>query len=582
MSLERVPEPGLETGLLLVFLCTVLIGGLLFGSFAIILTVIILCVQKFLSGGRKVTVILLMTGMLLLFFFGRTAEDLYWQTRFDLIWQALSTPDGISVWALDLNICVESLAGALLLAAFISLAFELWSLSPYRRLLKRQEEDQHMQAIPLWTKWTLEKVNKRSAFSQINHTVLGVIKKSGRALTVPDQSLNTHMLILGTTGSGKTVSLLNFVESFIGRHLPVIFIDGKGDYELAQQIVSYANVHNRKSWLFSMSGASCVYDPLSGDYTALKDKIIALRRHWSEEHYLKLAEGYLQMVFKVLQATSQKVSLQSVTAQFDIALLMRLVREAEKEGRLSTHSAQDLMNEINAQKEAAKHIESLRAELSNLASSSLAPLFDTTSTKGAGSILRLKDVLSQNGVATLVLHPLAYPEVSGVIGRLILNDLKTCLDPQNPKKVLLVIDEISTLISTQFLNYLNQGRYLGLHIILTAQSVADLGQKIPENAMLFIRQILANCNVYVIHKINDYDDAHYLASVLGTSLEIDYTAEVSSFGTHSGEGSARLVHEFLVHPDQIKSLKRGEGFFCDKNSEGQVEAFLGRKGKLVT
>ncbi len=581
MSVGQDLDPGFEAGLVLLSLCLVLFIGLVLGLFGLAVALCTIGLYQSLGWRRRALALITFTGFILLLVFGRPADDAFWHKRFDLVWQVFITDGAIWNWIQSLNICPEALAGGLLLAAFILAAFELWNLSPYRRLLKRQRDEQQQRKTSFWARRQLSAVNRQSACTDKRETILGVEKHSGRLITIPDSALNTHMLISGTTGSGKTVSLLNFVESFIDRGLPVIFIDGKGDRSLAEQITAYAKENNRKHRLFSMTGASCVYDPFTGDYTALKDKVIALRRHWSEEHYLKLAEGYLQMVFKVLQETGQTVSLHNIAGMFELAKLTQGLRLAEKEGRVSTDHAKDLMQEIEAQKEAAKHVESLRAELSNLASSSLASLFDVASEKSSENVLRLKDVLAENGIATLVLYPLAYPEVSGVIGRLILNDLKTCLEPQKPKKVLLIIDEISTLVSASFLNFLNQGRYVGLHIILTAQSIADLGQKIPDNAKLFIRQIVANCNLFVIHKLNDTEDAEYLASILGTSLGIDYTAEVSGFGSHSSEGSARLVHEFLVHPDQIKALKRGEGFFCDKNSDKSVVAFLGRKGKLA-
>ena len=58
----------------------------------------------------------------------------------------------------------------------------------------------------------------------------------------------------------------------------------------------------RPAYLFALSGKSCRYNPLvPGGYSAKKDRIIELR-DWSEDHYRKLAEGYMQTVFKVLDA----------------------------------------------------------------------------------------------------------------------------------------------------------------------------------------------------------------------------------------------------------------------------------------
>ena len=118
----------------------------------------------------------------------------------------------------------------------------------------------------------------------------------GKSVSLNDKEANEHALVLGTTGSGKTVTISNVVESAINRGLPLIYIDGKGDYDLGKRVCDYAQSQNRPSWLFGMRGDSVAYDPLSsGGYTSKKDRIIELRE-WSEEHYKKLAEGYLQAV----------------------------------------------------------------------------------------------------------------------------------------------------------------------------------------------------------------------------------------------------------------------------------------------
>jgi hypothetical protein len=60
-------------------------------------------------------------------------------------------------------------------------------------------------------------------------TIIGS-DSAARAVTLSDQMANQHTLVLGTTGAGKTVTVCNIVESCINRQLPVIYIEGKGDY----------------------------------------------------------------------------------------------------------------------------------------------------------------------------------------------------------------------------------------------------------------------------------------------------------------------------------------------------------------
>ena len=163
----------------------------------------------------------------------------------------------------------------------------------------------------LMMRWSRHRMNHADADTADGNRI-GIDKKNRKPVDLSDIDANKHALVLGTIGSGKTVSVLNMVESAINRELPVVYVDGKGDYDLARQVMAYAEARERPAYLFAMNGESCVYNPLaSGGYSAKKDRIVELRE-WSEDHYRKLAEGYLQLVFKVLDECGVETDLVSV------------------------------------------------------------------------------------------------------------------------------------------------------------------------------------------------------------------------------------------------------------------------------
>ena len=58
------------------------------------------------------------------------------------------------------------------------------------------------------------------------------------------------------------------------------------------------------------------------------------------------------------------------------------------------------------------------------------------------------------------------------------------------------------------------------------------------------------------------------ANIIGTrgTLEITYQLSQQGYNTNStGLGSARRVREYLYHPDEIKSLKVGNGIYVNKD-----------------
>lgn len=410
------------------------------------------------------------------------------------------------------------------------------------------------------------------------HTLEGSIigaDKYARIVELTDRAANQHTLVLGTTGSGKTVTVCNVVESAINRGLPLIYIDGKGDYDLAKRIAEYSKTNGRPVYLFSMRGESMRYNPLAtGGFTSKKDRIIELR-DWSEEHYKKLAEGYLQSVFKVMDACKIPCDLATLADHLDIKKLKALVRANEK----NIPDAQGLMDELGNQDQASKSIESLTAEIRNFTASEIGPLFKLDENR---PILTLDLVLKTNGIAYFCLPALEFPSMSQTLGRLIINDLKATMAQQlghdRKSKVYVVFDEFSIFAGKQVLNVINMGRSAGIHAILSTQSLSDIASGRRESPDHFINQVVANCNNFILHRQNSPEDAEKLAAMIGTRNTVEYTAQVSQAGpTHMG--TVRRTRGFIAHPDEIKSLKTGEAFFFAKESN-KISKMKVRKSRI--
>lgn len=415
-------------------------------------------------------------------------------------------------------------------------------------------------------------INQRAADTP--HGSLIGTDRYARTIELSDKCANQHTLVLGTTGSGKTVTVCNIVESAINRELPVIYIDGKGDYDLACRVSRFGKEKGRPVSVFAMKGESIAYNPLAaGGFTSRKDRIIELRE-WSEEHYKKLAEGYLQSVFKVMDRCDIPCDLYSLSRNLDLKRLKALVRENEK----TIPDAQDLMDELNNQDQASKSIESLTAEIRNFTSSEIGPLFRTEEGK---PVLTLDDVIRENGIAYFCLPALEFPSMSQTLGRLVINDLKATMAQQLgqgiKKKVYVIFDEFSVFAGEQVLNVINMGRSAGIHAVLSTQSLSDIASGRRENAEHFINQVVGNCNNFILHRQNSPEDAEKLAAMMGTRNTLEYTAQVSQIGpTHMG--TVRRTRGFIAHPDEIKTLKTGEAFFFSKedNKISRIKARMSR------
>lgn len=407
----------------------------------------------------------------------------------------------------------------------------------------------------------LRNADKRPADKQ-DSTILGNDINTGKIVSVSDSSLNTHALVVGTTGGGKTVTVLNLVESFINRGHPVLYIDGKGDRSLGARICDYARAQGRQTRLFSMTGQSVSYNPLRvGSFTSKKDRIIEVRE-WTEPHYKTLAEGFLQMVFSVLEKVNEPVNFLNVAHYTKSKTLMNLIKQKVKDGEIEKETGEELMELVHDERVNEEHIQGVAADIRNLAKSEFGHLFEFD----PAANLVLHESLRHNHVIYMGLNALEFPSFARTLGKLIVNDFKSGLKPDKPQKVLLVVDEFGVFAGDQVLNIINQGRSAGVCAVLTVQSTADIGREIQRNAEQFIEQVFSNCNNFIVHRVNSASNAEDLAAIVGTKTAQQLTAQVSDGQGFSGMGSFRNTREFLYHPDELKNLATGEAVYLDRNT----------------
>lgn len=392
-------------------------------------------------------------------------------------------------------------------------------------------------------------------------TLVGVSWRTGSPAFITDGALNNHVLIVGTTGRGKTVTTLNVIEAHIERGLPVLVLDGKGDVGTGRQVVAYARQRGRKAYLFHQAGQGhdgCAYNPFTTkDFSALADMVVTLH-DWREPYYQVLAKGYMQTVFKVALATGTSVDLLGIQGLMSVQAMVKAVRRDAK----TIPNAEALLAEVHDQLNAEKAgIEGLRALIRNLARSSAAHLFDV---HAGAPVLQLDQARQEGAVAYFALPALTFPDLSKAIGKLVINDARNTLSRQEGPW-LVVLDEISTFVGQQVLNLVNQGRSFGARVVLSGQSFADLDASVGDGGTPFLSQVLASVNTLVVHQLNSPADAELASQYSGTYQKVEVTAQVVE-GVATGVGSARSSREFLVSPDDIKELGTAEAFLISKKS----------------
>ena len=382
-----------------------------------------------------------------------------------------------------------------------------------------------------------------------NGTVLGVSMLSGQPVIVNDHAVNQVVLVLGTTGGGKTITLRRFIDRAIHKKYPLIIVDGKPSDENVEWVKKLAKENNQPFYGFNC-GECDHYDPLAnGGYTELKDKIISLKDQWENDYYRSIAEDYLQTTFEVLVKSKIPFDLEKVVQCLDFEELATLVRQT---------GDKVLMQRVTGLSQYdRKDITGLQAHLNLLIHSELGEYFvknDRT--------FNLESVIAEDGIVYFALPALRFPTFSKVLGKLVINDIKAVIDQyEGEKRIFTIFDEFSVFAGEQVLNLVNMGRGKGMHAIFGTQGLADLEKVDPT----FKDQMMNCANTMICHRLNDQNSAESVSNWVGTKDVFTLTAQLNVNQGEGGLGSVRQNKEFIVHPDSIKQgLKTGEAFLISK------------------
>ena len=421
---------------------------------------------------------------------------------------------------------------------------------PHKKAVHNLQKGIHSNVVPEVSHKVVDLALKNLNEDQYDGTVLGVSQYTGRYAVVPDRDVNQVMLVLGTTGSGKTITLRRFYKRAITQGYPLIIVDGKPDESNIAWIKDIAEKTGRNFIGFNC-GNFLPYDPLAdGGYTELKDKIISLKDEWSSDYYRSIAEDYLQTTLEALIKSKKSFDLRAVVDCLNYKELFSLAREIEDPV---------LMKKVNSLEHYdRKDITGLQAHLNILIHSELGQFFEKND-----STFTLPDAIRQNAVVYFALPALRFPSFSKVLGKLVINDLKAVIDRNSDgsQSIFTVFDEFSVFAGEQVLNLVNMGRGKGVHAIFGTQGLADL-DKVDAT---FKSQVLNCVNSLICHRLNDQESAESIAKWIGTKDAFNVTAQINVNQGDAGMGTVRLDKEYIIHPEMIKQkLQTGEAFYVSK------------------
>jgi hypothetical protein len=368
--------------------------------------------------------------------------------------------------------------------------------------------------------------------------------RRGDLVRVPIAGVRSVMaLVVGATGSGKTILILLLALAAIKRGSGVIFIDPKGDDYLFEQLREAAARAGVRLLLWEPLG-DVVYNPFErGSNTEIADKLLAAEI-FTEPHYQRLAQRYLGHVIRALRLADVDVSLATVVEHMHAGRLAALTR------RMSPSDARPLLS----------YLETLTPQQER----DLAGARDRLATGGVQ--IDLRDALDQADVVLFRLEADRRPLAAAMVGAAIIQDLVAIDDERQhgeQRPGLVIIDEYSAVGAPQVGRLFGRGRGALLSQVLGTQELGELGS-IDPNAVggggSLLNQTGGNLEVLMAGRQNMPASAEMIAAIAGTRGAWITTQQTHTpaAGLLTGLGSRSRGREYVIHPDTIKSLDVGE------------------------
>jgi len=368
--------------------------------------------------------------------------------------------------------------------------------------------------------------------------------EGGRAVSIPLGGANggTHTLVVGATGSGKTVTQTWIAARAIEHGIGAIVIDPKGDRGMRAEI-HRAALAARRPFIEWTPGGPSVYNPYArGSETQIADKLLA-GEYFSEPHYLRQAQRYLGHVVRTLHKAGLEVTLHRIVQYLDPVGLECLARNLSESEALPTHA---YLDSLTARQQS--DLAGVRDRLAILDESDVGPWLDPE-TAGVGRF-DLLETTQDRSVVYFSLESDSRPLLIQMLGAAIVQDLQATVAALQgqPVPTLVVIDEFSAVAAEQVVRLFGRARSAGFSLLLGTQELSDL--RLPGRERL-LEQVMGNLSVLIAHRQVVPDSTELIASLAGTR------GAWRTSRNSDGRTTRTRTREGVLDPSEVMRLGQG-------------------------
>jgi len=352
----------------------------------------------------------------------------------------------------------------------------------------------------------------------------------GMVLLSP-QRLCRHVLVCGATGSGKTETLLRLAWTVARESdAPVFYLDGKGDRETATRFCGLMADAGRQARVFPNEP----FDAWRGQAHEIHGRLMEVIDYTSEgpaAWYRDVAKNVLRLVCEHPDGPPRTSA--ETLSRMDADALAK------------AHQGSSAVAALTAQQ--VKQVR-LRYEA----------FFGQTRSTLDGSW-----TWEDTNAAYLLLDSLTLREETTGVARMLFEDFAHYFTSRKPRSqfALLIVDEFSSLAQgAEMAARIEQARGFNTALVLAPQVVAGMGDESQA------ARILGSVETVICHRVNTPEE---ICTLAGTRKSMEYSSHYASEGA-TGEGSARIQHQFKVDPNKVRALPPGQAYVISRGRAMKV------------
>lgn len=429
--------------------------------------------------------------------------------------------------------------------------------------------------------------------------LIGYTCDDGQPVYLPYEDLMRHILVLGQSGSGKTVLGSLIMRQHVDAGGGLLFVDGKMNSDDLQAMHEMCAAAGREQDLIVINpgnpALSNTYNPiLYGDADEIASRILTLLPATDTSpgaaYYRQSALQAITTIVRAIQTTGLafnfldlNILMTNSQAMLHLQNLMSSEIDPSREesikdfklfiDRYRTVNKQTGVNEIDVSK-MKDVLGGISGQLHSFGTGTFGKVLNSYSPE-----INLFDAVTQNKIVYIMLPTMGKAEAAQNFAKMVIGDYRTAVSwvqtlPENKRPsppFLAFMDEANSYFNSSMPRLFEQARSAKQILMPAAQTFAGFEVISPELAEM----VLANTATKIFFRLGTHDTAEKAADMIGMVRQATKSLSDSDSETDSSPNvkiapdasladsrgitiGMREEEVYRVHPDILKSLDRGQ------------------------